>query len=304
MCNAQNAVISFACRRLAALHWLHRWTRESFVGLRLHTNPETRRDSPMDTLLDYLQMWEEQKPDQTLFRFVDADGRELERYTYQSFAERTRELAAYLSAEAGLRPGDRALLVYPPGLEMVAAFYACARLGVIAVPVSPPLPMSFEAGLAKLGFIARDCQAKAVLSTKQLEYDFRSLLGNQQGGLPWADVAQLPDLPWFATDATQDFGGASVVDTPGPELFLQYTSGSTSDPKGVIVSHANVIANASAFSGKEVAVSWLPQHHDMGLISAYLFIVVLGGTTHGMSPADFLQRPSAWLRLISEVRAA
>ncbi|BCI90487.1 hypothetical protein NIIDMKKI_56930 [Mycobacterium kansasii] len=94
-----------------------------------------------------------------------------------------------------------------------------------------------------------------------------------------------------------------MADTPGPVLFLQYTSGSTSDPKGVIVSHANVIANGSAFAGGEVAVSWLPQHHDMGLISAYLFIMLLGGTTHAMSPADFLQRPSAWLRLISQVRA-
>jgi thioester reductase-like protein len=94
-----------------------------------------------------------------------------------------------------------------------------------------------------------------------------------------------------------------VADTPGRVLFLQYTSGSTNDPKGVVVSHANVIANASAFSDIEVAVSWLPQHHDMGLISAYLFIVVLGGTTHGMSPEDFLRRPSSWLRLISETRA-
>src|SRR5579875_575564 len=303
MCNAQNAVISFACRRLAALHWLHRWTRESFVGLRLHTNPETRRDSPMDTLLDYLQMWEEQKPDQTLFRFVDADGRELERYSYQSFAERTRELAAYLFTEAGLRPGDRALLVYPPGLEMVAAFIACARIGVIAVPVSPPLPMAFEAGLAKLSFIARDCQAKAVLSTKQFEYDYRLLLGHRQGGLPWPDAQRPVELPWFGTDGTQEFGGAPVADTPGPVLFLQYTSGSTSDPKGVIVSHANVIANAAAFAGGEVAASWLPQHHDMGLISAYLFVLLQGGTTHAMSPLDFLKRPSAWLRLISDVRA-
>ncbi|OHV05296.1 fatty acyl-AMP ligase [Mycobacterium talmoniae] len=258
----------------------------------------------MKTLIDYLQTWEAQKPDQTVFRFVDVEGRELEHYTYQSFAERTRELASYLSTEAGLQRGDRALLVYPPGLEMVAAFYACARIGVIAVPVSPPLPMSFEAGLAKLSFIARDSQAKAVLSTKQLEYDFRLLLGNQQGGLPWADIAQLPELPWFATDATQDFGGTRVADTPGEVLFLQYTSGSTSDPKGVIVSHANIIANASAFDGALVAASWLPQHHDMGLISAYLFIMVLGGTTHGMSPVDFLQRPSSWLRLISETGAS
>lgn len=258
----------------------------------------------METLIDYLAMWEARKPDQTLFRFVDVEGRELEHYTYQGFAERTRELAAYLATEAGLRPGERALLVYPPGLEMVAAFYACARIGVIAVPVSPPLPMAFEAGLAKLGFIARDCRATAVLSTKQFEYDYRMMLGQREGGLPWPDTERLPELPWFATDCTQDFGGAPVPDTPGRVLFLQYTSGSTSDPKGVIVSHANVIANASAFADEELtAVSWLPQHHDMGLISAYLFVMMLGGTTHAMSPIDFLARPSAWLRLMSEVRA-
>ncbi len=257
----------------------------------------------METLIDYLQMWETRRPEQTLFRFVDAERRELGRYTYQSFSERTRELAAYLSVEAGLRPGDRALLVYPPGLEMVAAFFACARIGVIAVPVSPPLPMAFEAGLAKLSFIARDSQAKAVLSTKQLEHTCNLLVGQREGGLPWPDNQRLPELPWFATDAAQEFGGAPVADTPGPVLFLQYTSGSTSDPKGVVVSHANVIANASVFTTSEVAVSWLPQHHDMGLISAYLFVVVIGGTTHGMSPEDFLKRPSAWLRLISDVRA-
>jgi thioester reductase-like protein len=247
-------------------------------------------------------MWEARKPHETLFRFVDADGRELDSYTYESFTERTRELAAYLSAEAGLKAGDRALLVYPPGLEMVAAFYACARIGVIAVPVSPPLPMAFEAGLAKLSFIARDSQAKAVLSTKELEHGFREMLGHRQGALPWPDAERLPDLPWVATDSTRDYGGARVADTPGRVLFLQYTSGSTSNPKGVVVSHANVIANASAFPDSEVAVSWLPQHHDMGLISAYLFVVVIGGSTHGMSPEDFLKRPSAWLRLISEVR--
>ncbi|OBH51699.1 fatty acyl-AMP ligase [Mycobacterium colombiense] len=260
----------------------------------------------METLIDYLQMWEAQRPDQTLFRFVDADGRELEHYTYQSFAERSRELAAYLSQEAGLKSGDRALLVYPPGLEMIAALYACARIGVIAVPVSPPLPMSFDSGLAKLSFIARDCQAVAVLSTKQFEYDFRQLLGQRPDEQVWTGGtdARLPELPWYATDGAQDFGGAPVADTPGEVLFLQYTSGSTSDPKGVIVTHANIIANGFAFSGGEVVLaSWLPQHHDMGLISAYMFVMLLGGTTHAMSPLDFLARPSSWLRLISDVHA-
>ncbi|HTX94523.1 MAG TPA: fatty acyl-AMP ligase, partial [Mycobacterium sp.] len=258
----------------------------------------------MDMLIDYLHMWEARQPDQTLYRFVDAEGRELEQHTYQSFAERTRELAAYLFTEAGLRRGDRVLLVYPPSLEMVAALFACARIGVIAVPVSPPLPMALESGLAKLSFIARDSQAKAVLSTKQFEYDYRLLLGHRQAAQPWPDAQQPPELPWYTTDGTQDFGDGPVPDSPNPVLFLQYTSGSTSDPKGVVVTHANVIANASAFTGGEVtAVSWLPQHHDMGLISAYLFMPVIGGTTHGMSPLDFLNRPSSWLRLISDVRA-
>jgi thioester reductase-like protein len=257
----------------------------------------------MDTLIDRLQMWAERKPNQTLYRFVDAECRELEHYTYLEFAERTRQLAAYLSTEAGLNKGDRVLLVYPPGVEMVAAFFACARIGVIAVPVSPPLPMAFEAGLAKLSFIARDCQATAVLSTKQLEHDYRLLLDHREGELPWPEANRLPELPWLATDGTRNFGGAPVADTPGSVLFLQYTSGSTNDPKGVIVTHANVIANAAPFGAGEVAVSWLPQHHDMGLISAYLFMVVVGGSNHGMSPEDFLKRPSAWLRLITEVRA-
>jgi thioester reductase-like protein len=260
----------------------------------------------METLIDYLQMWEERQPDRTLFRFVDADGRELEQYTYASFADRTRELAAYLSAEVGLKPGERALLVYPPGLEMVAALYACARIGVIAVPVSPPLPMAFEAGLAKLSYIARDSRAKAVLSTKQLEYDYRLMVGYRdtaEGAQLFADV-ELPDLPWFATDATSEFGGAPVEDTPGHVLFLQYTSGSTSDPKGVVVTHANVIDNAGAFTDSHYTlVSWLPQHHDMGLISAYLYVMLRGSTTHAMSPEEFLKRPSSWLRLMSDVGA-
>ncbi|HUH71586.1 MAG TPA: AMP-binding protein, partial [Mycobacterium sp.] len=84
----------------------------------------------METLVDYLRMREARTPDQILYRFVDVEGRELERYTYQSFAERTGELAACLFTEAGLRQRDRALLVYPPGLEMMAAFFACARIGV------------------------------------------------------------------------------------------------------------------------------------------------------------------------------
>jgi acyl-CoA synthetase (AMP-forming)/AMP-acid ligase II len=92
----------------------------------------------LDNLVDYLSFWASVQPDATFSTFRDIDGREIEAYTYNSFEHRTRHLAEYLSQEAGLARGDRALLIYPPGLQIIAAFVACARLGAIPVPVSPP----------------------------------------------------------------------------------------------------------------------------------------------------------------------
>ena len=242
--------------------------------------------SELETLIGYLRRWEDRKPDQLFCRFVDLEGKTLEGYSYQSFAARTRELGAFLATEAGLRPGDRALLVYPPGLEMLAAFVACARIGVIAVPVSPPLPMAFEAGLAKIAFIARDCQASAVLSISEIQQLYR-MLAAHRGDSPFPEAERPPELPWFATDAARGFGGAAVEDRPGPVLFLQYTSGSTSNPKGVIVSHDNVIQNGLAtLPEAPVAVSWLPQHHDMGFIGGGLEFVYCG------APCTMSTRPT------------
>ena len=97
---------------------------------------------------------------------------------------------------------------------------------------------------------------------------------------------------------------ADVPEAHSDILFLQYTSGSTSDPKGVMVTHGNVLHNcATVFGHVPIGVSWLPQYHDMGLIGAYLFVAVAGGTTYGISPIDFIQRPSLWLEAISRYRA-
>ena len=106
------------------------------------------------------------------------------------------------------------------------------------------------------------------------------------------------------TDAVDAPPRSRARDDPNAILLLQYTSGSTSDPKGVIVSHANVIHNAlSTLDHVPVGVSWLPQHHDMGLIGYYLFPLILGGTTYGLSPFDFLRRPILWLETMSRVHA-
>ncbi|HEU4507181.1 MAG TPA: thioester reductase domain-containing protein [Pyrinomonadaceae bacterium] len=234
----------------------------------------------MTSLIAYLEHWAAVQPDQPYSIFLNVHGNATESYTYRELDQRTRYLAEYLSREVGLKRGDRALLVYPPGLEIIVAFFACARIGVIPVPVYPP---SVERGLAKLEFIINDCKPAVALTTQR----FRSA-----------------DLKCIATDGVRGESSRMFADDPYPILFLQYTSGSTSDPKGVCVSHENVIHNCRAIADhKPIGVSWLPQYHDMGLIGYYLHPIVVGGTTYGFSPTDFLKRPLLWLQTLSRVRA-
>src|SRR5918993_3456766 len=194
----------------------------------------------MNSLIGYLEHWATVQPDQPYSIFLNVHGNATESYTYRELDQRTRYLAEYLSRDVGLKRGDRALLVYPPGLEIVVAFFACARIGVIPVPVYPP---SVERGLAKLNFIVNDCQPAVALTTQRF---------------------QSADSKWIATDHVRGEPSRIFADDPYPILFLQYTSGSTSDPKGVCVSHENVIHNCRAVADHTpVGVSWLPQYHDM-----------------------------------------
>jgi thioester reductase-like protein len=257
----------------------------------------------MDSILDALEHGAQRHPEKTLFSFLDLDGRERDTYTYVAFHERTRHLAEHLRLRRRLGHGDRVLLVYPPGLELIVAFLACARIGVVPVPVYPPTPMSFEPGLAKLATIAGDCEAKAALTTRGFFGSYHLLLARRRLSALFAEGPALPALEWITTDDVRGVASASFRDDPGAILFLQYTSGSTSDPKGVVVGHRNVLHNgANAVDHPMVGVSWLPQYHDMGLIGYYLFPIIVGGTTHGFSPLDFLKRPALWLRTLSRVR--
>ncbi|HEX9636018.1 MAG TPA: thioester reductase domain-containing protein [Acidobacteriota bacterium] len=256
-----------------------------------------------DTIVDYLGHWVREQPERRLFSFLDLEGCEKESFTYLEFDQRTRQVARQLATRVGLKRGDRALLVYPAGLDIIVAFFACARIGVIPVPVPPPAAMQSEGTLAKLAFIAADCEPAAALTSRTLLQACAALLREprsasrrRQGPL------ELP--PWVVTDAFEA-ENSGCADDPGPLLFLQYTSGSTGDPKGVMVSHRNVIHNAfSTLPQAPIAVSWLPQYHDMGLIGYYLFPAITGGTGYGFSALDFLKRPSLWLQTISRVRAS
>jgi len=259
----------------------------------------------MNSILDDLEHGATAHPDKLLYSFLDVMGQERDVYSYLAFHERTRHLAQHLRLKKGLCRGDRVLLVYPPGLEIIVALVACARIGVIPVPVYPPTPMNFESGLAKLTFVARDCSAAAALTTRGFHRSYQLLLAKRRISSLWVTTPELPALAWITTDDVRGVASEDFRNDPDPVLLLQYTSGSTSDPKGVVVSHDNVIANcAGTLDFVPTCVSWLPQYHDMGLIGYYLFPLVMGGATYGISPLDFLKRPALWLQTIGRVKAS
>ncbi len=240
----------------------------------------------MDDVLAHLIRWTEQDPQAPFAAFLDRTCQPLESHTYGSFEERTRLLAEHLREQSPLEPGDRVVLRYPPGLELVAALVACARIGAIAVPVPPGGPTGRGATARTLA-IVRDSGAVV--------------------GLTDATLLQPGDagLRWLATDVVHGSPSRAQPDTPIETLLLQYTSGSTGTPKGVVVPHRTVVHNglASAPGRRPVGVSWLPQFHDMGLVGYWLFLIVTGGTTYGFSPADFLRRPALWFEALSRHRA-
>jgi thioester reductase-like protein len=255
----------------------------------------------LETILDYLDHWAETNPDKCFSAFLDRHGNPRETYTYQSFGARTRFLAEYIKNETPLQHGDRVALVYPPGLEVVASFVACVRLGAIPVPI-PPVTSVAKGAAARLRSVMLDSQAALVLTDSSLgsaSADDRAI-----GDLDSEDAVASLGVQWLATDRLDGDARGSMTDNPSQTLFLQYTSGSTGTPKGVVVSHQNVIHNChSTIEHEPVGVSWLPQFHDMGLIGYYLFQVVTGGTTYGFSPSDFLRRPALWLETLSRYKA-
>lgn len=256
----------------------------------------------MTHLVDCLEHWTQKHPDKLIYSFLDARGRELEHYTYQQFYDRALGLAQQLVNEAGVQNGDRILLVYPPGLEMIAAFFAALNLGAIPVPVCAPLSMNAGAGAARIEHVAQDCGAWLALTTSSYLRGISAAPRTSELGTESPSI--LTTVRWLATDTLTERGGTLRQRHDNPILFLQYTSGSTGDPKGVVVTHRNVIHNAKeTIHPNSVGVSWLPQYHDMGLIGHYLFAVVTGGTNHGFSPFDFLKRPALWLQTVSRVRA-
>lgn len=259
----------------------------------------------MNSVLTVLERWADRQPDQILYSFLDHNGFVLERHTYGSFLQRVNVIAGHLSDRKGLKVGDRVLLVYPPGLEMIASLFACARVGLIPVPVPAPNAYGLTGTLHRLRHITQDCGASTVLTSRDSRSRWQQLIDANDGA---NELATYPfrKVKWIVTSDLPEPHRAYTKRDPHDVFLLQYTSGSTSSPRGVVVTHANVLHNCRLAVDHEapITVSWLPQHHDMGLLGYYIYIALTGGTTYGFSPTSFIQRPALWLETISKYRAS
>jgi thioester reductase-like protein len=261
----------------------------------------------MASILDQLDRLGDEHPHKLLYSYLDLNGNPIEFYSYASFLARTKAIAGHLLKDGRFAAEDRLLLAYPPGLEMICAFFGCVRAGLIPVPVYPPSSRGFQSALYKMVHIAKDCQASGVLTSGDYHASLKTNLTRSGVAASGVDVDYISGLPWIVTEEFVDrIDNDDDVFFPSSKiLFLQYTSGSTMEPKGVMVTHENILDTCPLVIDHDdpIVVSWLPQYHDMGLIGCYLYPALKGGTTYGFASMDFIQRPILWFDTITTYRA-
>ncbi|GAB4282675.1 MAG: fatty acyl-AMP ligase [Oscillatoriaceae cyanobacterium] len=248
------------------------------------------------TIIDILRYRSGATPEAIAYNFLVDGETETVSFTYQQLEAAATGIAQTLSTVC--QPGDRVLLLYPPGLDYIAAFFGCLMAGMVAVPAYPPRP---NRSLSRILVMAADCDAKVALTNQTVLAGVRRQL---------AATPELEHLQWLATDGLT---GATGIWQP-PEIdgetlaFLQYTSGSTGAPKGVKIVHSNLMHNLEVIykcfghHNESAGVIWLPPYHDMGLIGGVLQPLYGGFPVTLMSPLMFLQNPFRWLQAISRYR--
>jgi acyl-CoA synthetase (AMP-forming)/AMP-acid ligase II len=249
------------------------------------------------SLADLLHYRAAVQPDERAYLVLSDRGEEEAAITFAELERRARALAGAIAARAA--PGERALLLAPNGIEFLVGLFGCLFAGVIAVPLMPP--RRSQGRDASAGILA-DCAPRLALAPRAL-FDGRGDLARRfaAAGLEWL-ASDDPAAPPAGAGAPRAGRGEDVA-------FLQYTSGSTATPKGVMLSHANLFANlemigrAFANTGRSTHVSWVPLYHDMGLITNALQTLYLGALCVLLAPVAFVQRPVVWLRAISRYRA-
>jgi len=249
-------------------------------------------------MVDLLRRRAAGQPDDRAYVFLSEKESEEAALTFAELHRRAVIVAAHLATQLG--KGDRALLMFPSGLDFITAFFGCLVAGVVAVPIMPPRRTSMRDSSES---IIADCGARVLLTTSGLienRVDIRARLRHI-------------DLEWIAVDTlspgANDCATESLALTREDVAFLQYTSGSTSAPKGVMVTHGNLLENlemirlALGNTPRSTYVLWIPFYHDMGLVLNVLESFYLGALCVVLSPATFVQRPLVWLRAIGRYQA-
>ncbi|MEU0881618.1 fatty acyl-AMP ligase [Lentzea sp. NPDC005914] len=262
-------------------------------------------DHAAGTVVSAFQALWKRSPERLLFTFVDERGRDEETITAAGAGEAASSIAAALRGW-GFRPGDRAVLVYPPGPDFVRALLGCFAAGVVPVPVYPPNPMRLGHDLAGFQSIVDSCAPLAVLTNSAYE---RARTVGAVTGFFDRGKSEWPRLRWHRSDRVRPAETEWHQESPDDPALLQYTSGSTAAPKGVVLTHANLACEVTAnardlgLGDDTVGAFWLPQYHDLGLISVIMSTLTGNSHTYLMSPLSFLHRPALWFDVMSRVRA-
>lgn len=261
------------------------------------TAPQDTPAATARTVVDVLAARARQTPDRIAYTFHS--GLELSSLTYSALDARSAALAERMREIA--EPGDRILVMPTPGLEFVVAFTAALRARLVAVPTYPP---ANPRNASRLAQVLRDCAPTAIVADRPV----LDVVGHQDA---FDGLSALATVLVDASQPAERTAGARDDEAPLPEdvAFLQYTSGSTGDPKGVVVTHHNlvhnsrVIAESMELDSTSVCVSWLPPYHDMGLVGGVLQPLFSGFHAVLISPMEFLRHPLRWLQLVSRYRA-
>ncbi|KAI3791351.1 hypothetical protein L2E82_05117 [Cichorium intybus] len=302
---------------------------QSWISKQLDEEPGVKFPD-ISSIDGYLRHWgtHERIANKTLYIWTNDKGETTNRRTYKELNANASYIAHKLltNNKPNIKPGDRVLLVYIPGLEFIDAFFGCLRARIIPVPAIPPDPSQTGGqSLLHIENIAKKTNAVAILSTfgyhvfvKANSAKNKIMLIRKTKGLPsW------PNLPWLHTDSwIKNFKGGEGDDIsydkislneskiPSKDLcFLQFTSGSTGDAKGVMITHGGLVHNVKLMrkvyksTSNTILVSWLPQYHDMGLIGGFLTSLVSGGTGILFSPITFIKNPLLWLQTMSKFHA-
>ncbi len=253
------------------------------------------------TLVNLLRQRAKFCPHKIAYTFLENGEKESGSFTYQQLDCKAKAIATYL--QSCISPGDRSILIYTQELEFIAAFFGCLYAGVIAIPTPAPEASNLKRSLPRLLSIIEDSKAAAILTTTSLQ----SQLINY-----FAEFEINQQIRCYATDTRaeklSEKWSEPLINTD-TIAYLQYTSGSTSTPKGVILTHKNLICHladlqqAGGYDNNSITVTWMPYFHDYRLVEGLLEPLYNGTPCYLMSPFAFIKKPFYWLQAISRYKA-